>query len=265
MYGGGTVKHRAAFLFGLILLLLLPQPGSPQWARKAKSLWSGWVNLAGYWPLDEESGTRYDLIGTNHLTDYNTVGYAAGKHNNAASFVAANSEALYRTNHSGLPAAPGDWTLAAWVKPTTVVGAGIVGTQDLAHDPVQGGWYLMQMADTGLIRCGLYSVAHAAQYVLSTTGVVAGEWSLVMGWHDSVAKKLYVSINNGTPDELDVSTVTILDDPGPLAVGVIPWNGSYVLFFYDGLIDEPAVWDVVLTADQRTAFYAAGAGKFYPN
>ena len=49
-------------------------------------------DLVAYWNLNETSGDRADATGNGHtLTDNNTVGYATGKINNAASFVAANS------------------------------------------------------------------------------------------------------------------------------------------------------------------------------
>jgi hypothetical protein len=34
--------------------------------------------------------------------------------------------------------------------------------------------------------------------------------------------------------------------------------------YTEGRIDEVAVWDRVLTDDERAELYAAGAGKFYP-
>lgn len=52
------------------------------------------VGIFAHWPLDEESGTRYDTVDSNHLTDNNTVGFASGKIGNAASFVASNGESL---------------------------------------------------------------------------------------------------------------------------------------------------------------------------
>jgi len=50
--------------------------------------------LVSWWDLDEESGIRYDSVGSNDLTDNNTVGYDNGKIVNAASFVATNGERL---------------------------------------------------------------------------------------------------------------------------------------------------------------------------
>src|SRR3990167_10705009 len=56
--------------------------------------------LVSYWTLDEASGVRYDSVvaSANDLTDNNTVASATGKFNDAASFLAANSESLSTPN-----------------------------------------------------------------------------------------------------------------------------------------------------------------------
>jgi hypothetical protein len=80
---------------------LLLGPGDP--------LLSG---LVSWWNLDETSGTRYDSVGSNDLSDYNSVGYTTGKIGNAASCVAASSERLQCDADlwSG-----GDWSACAWI------------------------------------------------------------------------------------------------------------------------------------------------------
>ena len=43
-------------------------------------------NLVSYWKLDESSGNAADSVGSNTLTNTNTVTYSAGKINNGADF-----------------------------------------------------------------------------------------------------------------------------------------------------------------------------------
>src|SRR4051812_43478016 len=74
------------------------------------------TNLASYWKLEEASGTRADEIGSQTLTDNNTVTQAVGKLGNAAQFTAANSESLSHADSATLSlGADQDFTLGAWV------------------------------------------------------------------------------------------------------------------------------------------------------
>ena len=84
------------------------RPYSLPWSSGSSLL----TGLVSWWNLDETSGTRADSVGSNHLTDVNTVGYAAGKIGNAASFVAANNETL--STETAL--FEDDFTLSMWVK-----------------------------------------------------------------------------------------------------------------------------------------------------
>lgn len=52
-------------------------------------------DITSWWTCDEESGTRVDSVGSNDLTDNNTVLYtSSGMANNACSFTRANTEYL---------------------------------------------------------------------------------------------------------------------------------------------------------------------------
>ncbi|MHC4606969.1 MAG: S8 family serine peptidase, partial [Planctomycetota bacterium] len=72
--------------------------------------------LVGHWTLDESSGTRSDSSGNgNDLADHSTVGSAAGKVGNAASFNGTSEYLdISDANQTGLDAA-GALTLAAWI------------------------------------------------------------------------------------------------------------------------------------------------------
>jgi hypothetical protein len=75
------------------------------------------TNLVSYWKLDESSGNAVDSVGSNTLTNTNTVTYSSGVINNGANFVEASSQKLSITDasQSGLDFT-GNMTLAGWVK-----------------------------------------------------------------------------------------------------------------------------------------------------
>src|SRR5262245_14346654 len=69
------------------------------------------TGLISYWKMDETDGTRSDSVGSNHLTDNNTVVGAAAKRSLGALFVAANDESLTRSSVAG---PTGDFSTSFW-------------------------------------------------------------------------------------------------------------------------------------------------------
>src|SRR5262245_2022186 len=72
--------------------------------------------LMAHWRLEEASGTRVDAHGGNNLGDINTVGQAAGKLGNAASFLAASEESLTIGDNAALRMGDINFTIAGWVR-----------------------------------------------------------------------------------------------------------------------------------------------------
>ncbi len=210
-------------------------------------LWSGWSNLSHYWPLDETSGTRYDVVGTAHLTDVNTVGYAAGMRNNAASFVAANLEKL--TIASALtPAAP--WSASGWfyIPTGTLSYATLMTGGDGGGDPGKWGLYANSLSITTvtfICRNGVDS--------LNAT-VVADAWNFI---YVEFAPTPSISTNGGA----------FVTGTGGLDAGDSEFTigkaaaGAYLT----GNVDEVALFSAVKNAAWCTAMYNSGAGKFYPS
>src|SRR4051812_50060322 len=83
--------------------------------------------LIAHWRLEEASGVRADSHAGLDLSDINTVGQAAGKLGNAASFVAGNEEILPAADQGAVGMGDIDFTLAAGGRFDVVVGAGPVG------------------------------------------------------------------------------------------------------------------------------------------
>ena len=79
--------------------------------------------LIAWLPLNETSGTRFDAhTGGYDFTDNNTVGFAAGKVGNAASFVRGNAEYLSSTN-SVFDLATVDYSILGWFRQTGGIGS----------------------------------------------------------------------------------------------------------------------------------------------
>ena len=216
--------------------------------------------MVSYWALDEESGTRYDSVGGNDLTDNNTVGFDTGVNGAAASFVAANSESL--TAGSETVGKLGELTVSYWYKPSTVAGhAGLVG---------RSGWSTLSNLSWATRRLGTAIqslVGSGSGFDLDSSAVTleAGVWYHVVQWYDSADSKMRLSVNGETPIVSDAHVLSQL-------AGIIFTIGGYSYCpadggpstFETGQFDEVAIWSRVLTEDERAELYNAGSGFFYP-
>lgn len=207
-------------------------------------------SLVSWWSLDEASGTRVDSHGSNDLTDNNTVGQAAGKVGSAASFVAANSEYLSRADNASLSMGAGvEMTVAAWAK---------TASDPATNVPVAvhaDGWYL----DCGAsVRYRLFIVGATSGTALVEAGnQTVGEWQFVVAWYDLA--KLYIQVNLGTIFEAAFAN-GIKDSAQEFRIG----GRADAALYWNGDIDEVALWKRVLTADERSELYNSGDGIAYP-
>lgn len=212
------------------------------------------TGLVSWWDLDEESGTRYDAIGSYDLTDVNTVGYESGKIGNAASFVSANSEALRYA-----PVTPdGLWpsssfTISMWIKAASM-GDGKVYLASIGNNN-NGGIGIQNAA--GKMYCFVKD-GTTSTGICSISGV-AGAWFNLIYKYDASAGKCYAIVNNGTPIEAAASGYN-----APTFAGT-EWELSTASASgCNASIDLVGVWHRALTADEITELYNSGDGKSYP-
>jgi hypothetical protein len=213
------------------------------------------TGLTAYWDLGEASGNRADShSGGYTLTDKNTVGSETAVNNamegKAASFVAANSESLSVTMAFG-PDLVSGFTASGWYKPVTAVANGTV--------------FLISDGASSYIRfyCdGSAPSTHYARFTDGTndsyatlTGLTNGAWYHFVMWFDPATKKACCSIN-GAATVLGGAAAAVPTMTDVINVSLGAANTI--------LLDEVAIWRRVLTADERTALYNSGAGKFYP-
>lgn len=213
-------------------------------------------DLISYWELNEASGNAIDAHGSNDLTDNNTVGSAAGKINNARSFVSANTEFLSRATNADLETGDIDFTFSAWV--------------NISDKSTFRGFITKQQADIEYILRYDSSTDRLAFYVSSDgsgfTSVSANNfgspststWYFVTCWHDAAANTINIQVNNGTPNSASHSTGVKVGTNG-FAIGGRASGGE----LWDGLIDQVGFWKRKLTDGERTELYNSGNGLSY--
>lgn len=215
------------------------------------------TGLVSYWKMDEASGNAIDAHGTNHLTDNNTVTSAAGKIGNARDFEKDNSESLSIASNATLRMGDIEFTITAWVKWETTGGVQVV----LGKDDESPNREYTLYSNAGVVTA-LIAPTGAAGSAVNLTGPTAsaGLWYFIVYWHDPVANKIYLQVNNGTIYELAVSGGAFAGT-APFIIGGL---GGPLRYQFDGLVDEVGIWKRMLTPAERTELWNSGNGKTYP-
>jgi hypothetical protein len=238
------------------------------------------VSLAGlvsHWALDEASGTRNDSHGTNHLTDTNTVGTAAGQIENAAHFIAANSEDLSVADNASLAfttalsasfwlrqtdllddrAFLGKWTFATdgeWViqSPSFVAAGGPGGITIFLATAAgdSGGGCRMDFNDVDMVAGSRYHV------VVVYDGSLTGNANRLKVWVNGVQKTL--TIGSGAVP------ATLRNGGATLYLGRF---GGSLFRYLNGDMDEVRLWNSALTPSDVATLYErfGGAALFTPS
>lgn len=214
-------------------------------------------NLVSYWSLEEASGTRNDSHGTNHLTDNNTVASATGKVGSAADFEDANSESLSITDNASL-SLTGDMTVAVWINAETISGAtnDICGKFKAPSNQIS--WLLIVRGSTGTISGLVSGDGTSFTMVDSVTMPWPGTWYFVVFQHDATANQIKIKVNNGSWSTASHST-NIFDGTAQFRIGARDDPSNY----WDGLIDECAIWSRCLSDAEVTDLYNSGSGRDY--
>ena len=212
------------------------------------------TGLVSYWNLDEQSGVRYDSHGSNDLTDNNTVGFDTGVNGAAASFVAANSEWL-TSSSTDFDFGDTSFTVSTWVNPTSLAAAQCFVARDV--DTRRS----FTLDYDGGLRWYINGGGGADKLDYSGGAFVVGQWYHIVASYEGTTKQLGLYVNGGT-GQTQTATNTPPAGAANLTVGRRDYPGAEC--YANARIDEVAIWSRVLTADERTELWNAGAGKFYP-
>lgn len=191
-------------------------------------------------------GNPNDLTGNHNGTLRNGATYAPGRVGQAFSFDGVDD---FVDTGGWVPGAV--WSLEAWVRPASLpVGRkGILGSFNSCAD------WALSMTDGKLGITILEPSACTTNYTWDQTAVI-GTWYHVVGTNDGATARLYV---NG-----------VLRNSGPVTANYVgtasgTWIGGEVCCsadYFAGLIDEPTIYNRVLSAAEIQGLYnAGGAGK----
>ena len=209
-----------------------------------------------YWPLNEASGTRVDDVGSNDLTDTNTVASAAGVFGNAADFEAGNSESLDSASTSDLQTGDVDFLWRAWVKLESVPTFPVLLRKGNAGNAAREYVLFYDHVSSRLTWEVCSAGSTATQVLANTAGALStGTWYLVHAWHDSVNNQIGVSANGVT--DTAAHSDGVRSSTGAFNLGA----GTDQSIYWDGLIDDVVLLKgYLLSAAERAQDYQGGGG-----
>ena len=233
-------------LAAICAALILAAPASAAACSPRQSGYSGAISstpgLVGYWRLGESSGTvACDSTGHNNGT---YVGRVTLGEPGAISGDPDTAIALDGTGQVSIPSASSlnvgdDFTIEAWIRRATTK----TGNDEVIASKQNGAWVLM-FNESDQLTLRRSNVADVATANVATTDT---------GWHYVVATKngpsthLYIDGKDVTGT---VANQTMENNTEPLAIGQSSNNA-----YFNGSIDEVALYNQVLTPTQITTHY----------
>jgi len=241
-------------VFALLLLsaLLLTQFPSNVFATDLTT------SLISYWKLDETSGTRADSVGSNNLTDNNTVTQAVGKLGNSAQFTIANSEYLSHIDNASLSIGSTDFTISAWVYLDTKT-SNMVFVSKYGGGGGNGEYALYYKLSADAFACSTFPQLDAS--VTPPGGVQTGQWYFLTCSHNATTHTNTITVNN-TWTNTSAAGTEPSDTIAEFAIGRFQGSGSTM--YFNGRVDSVGFWKRILAAGEITTLYNSGAGLEYP-
>ena len=207
------------------------------------------ANLQGYWRLENANDTSdnsYNLTGT-------APSYVSAKFSNGGDFESGSSNYLNIADASCANLEiSGSQTWCGWIKAESIAQMAVMGKSDSGATAWAG---LYVNVTTGTVGFNLNGLTGAQ--ITSDVAIVAGSWYFVAGVYDSSAglNKVFV---NGTKKEA-VASGTHTHSDGDFSIGRLGAFSSN--WYFDGVIDDCAIFNRALTDTEINALYYSGLLK----
>jgi Concanavalin A-like lectin/glucanases superfamily len=208
----------------------------------------------GYWRLDETTGNAMDASGHGHNGVYGggvTRGVSGALVNDPST--AVQLDGMRGTIAVGTvfdPSGTTAFTFEVWIKPTVIDDVSRhVLTRQRRPDPKQGAAILVRMANGLVFERFADSVGSFASFQIAANS----GFHHVVATYDGSAMQLYV---DGTQVGQAADSNPISSFGDPLLIGATSDNFNY----FNGAIDEVAVYPTALAAARVQAHFMAGRG-----
>ncbi len=203
------------------------------------------LGLVGYWPLDEGRGTSVgDMSGKgNNGSIIGSPVWSLGNRSRALRFDGVDDN-IQVPSSSSLNPGP-DMTMAAWVYWAGGTGDKNIITKESSYEMRVNGGYVNYATTPWDWRGG------------TSSPVSQNQWAFVAVTNDADGlQKIYI---NGVEKFSYSSGGAIVSNTNPLEIAS-RYTGT--INFFNGLIDEPRVYNRVLSADEILKLYQTGAVNY---
>lgn len=214
-----------------------------------------------YWSLDNAdlvSTTVIDLIGGNNGTNSGaTTGEAGQIHqsflfNGSSDYIDVSNESTFDFDLSD------SFSFSAWVNTNTATTSAVFGK----FDQLVGSGYTFAVRSSGEIILNLINSLTVGLRVSSTLTINDAVWHHIVATYDGSSTtsgiKLYIDGTEDTQSVVDSTNPGSILNNVNLNIGRHLQSGSGTALFEDNL-DELAIWNIELTADQVLEVYRHGA------
>lgn len=216
--------------------------------------------MVSWWTMDETSGNRADAHGSNTLTDNNTVGSAAGKWDNAASFVAANSEYFTAADDASF-AVSSTFSFAAWIYYDTLPPGGNADWFFSHSLPTTERAYRVRYLEGTPFQWEIRTSSNGTAETVSTINaqtLSTGTWYHFMFVKNGTTGEVFI---NGISEGTATTTATLHNSTANFAIASAA--GSAYDGGFDGRMDEVSFYNTALDYGNILDLYADGAGIPY--
>lgn len=221
-------------------------------AKPAKTSLPQHTSIVSRWLLDESSGNRADSVGSNTLTDVNTVAAGSGYDGNwanSADFERGNSEKLEIADNASL-SITGALTISFLMRSES-----IAGTQDMVNksDNDTQKSYRVGLGSDSKIFFTVSSNGTSETNVIQSDTISTGTWYLVTAvYRPSTETELYV---NAVSKGSNTSSIpaNIFNGTAKFILGNID-NVGYSNY-YDGLLQDVIIWSAALSDSEVSDLY----------
>ena len=216
----------------VLIAVLMTTPGHAQ-------------SAVGWWTFDDVSNLGKDSSKSgNNLTNDGDVSYAAGGQFGGALSLDGDGDMLTGNPFSAVPTGNEQYSLSAWVKTTTDGSRGIVGWGEFANTLDSNAF---RLGDTDKLNNYWWGVG---MELVSPVNLLDDNWHHVASTYDGTTATLWVdggSIGSTTPG-------VIASQATNFSIGRTcpPCGGGE---FFNGLLDDVAIFDYALSSDQITALH----------
>lgn len=210
---------------------------------------NGDANLQAYYKFSNGASTTDSSGNSKTLTNSSTTNVAGGKFDYGQDLEASSSQYLYIND--GLGIGTGNVTINCWIKPETATANDVnrVGIVSIYDDTGKVDYRL------GIGTTGLFSARHAPNVAWNATSqytLTTGVWYMATLVYDGTSIYLYVD------GVLYDSAVVSSTGSGTATTGLKIGRGASPTastFYYDGIIDDVAVFDRALTDAEINELY----------